>query len=173
MACDDMVTKHRGLRERNGGDVLGRVLTQRGEQMAKQQRKQWWHVPPLDGALSVQLYSSKGCTRPWPWRLPTVCGPVARGVGAGHGPERRRRLAAGVPPGAGGAGRPGCQAGHWRCPSRPRASGQGGVPGTTWQRFPNHRAVLRPFGACLAAQNDEWSVADHRYRSETAMRTSL
>ena len=29
--------------------------------------------------------------------------------------------------------------------------------------------VLCLFGALLAAQNDEWSVADHRYRSETAM----
>ena len=44
-----------------------------------------------------------------------------------------------------------------------------GIPGTTWQRFPNHPAALCLCGALLATQNDEWSVANHRYRSETAM----
>ena len=37
--------------------------------------------------------------------------------------------------------------------------------------FPTTALCL--FGAFLAEHNDDWSVADHRYRSETAMRTSL
>jgi len=39
--------------------------------------------------------------------------------------------------------------------------------------FPNRHAVLRLFGALLAAQNDAWLVAGHRYMSETSLHTIL